>query len=209
MPDNPSMLSVLQKLLQASEDVCVSACNAVMDVETRKRVALLESVRREAWEFLNPVPIIQPTMAEPDDTPHGRLIDLPDDQLHGFAPAATHQHRKGGLYRDLGIATDAETKEAALNSKGEQLRTWLHLYPHAIGIHLRSVAEDNKFRPIQVNGAAMTDHAGFLQAKLDLVEHVNDEASAETATELAEMIRRVLNARTEDELQAAGDKAFD
>lgn len=82
------------------------------------------------------------------DTPHGRLIGKPDEELRALAPEATHQHRKGGLYRDLGIAIDAETKLPACNSDGEELRGWLHVHPHAMQLLLRPIGEDDRFRPI-------------------------------------------------------------
>lgn len=84
-----------------------------------------------------------------DDTPHGRLIGVPDEQLRALAPEATHQHRKGGLYRDLGIAYDADTKLPLKDAAGNDCRAWLHIHPHPQALYVRSVAEDDRYRPLQ------------------------------------------------------------
>lgn len=83
-----------------------------------------------------------------NDTPHGRLIGLDDDALRAMAPEATHQHRKGGLYRDLGPAVDADTREVVRNARGTEYRGWLHVHPHAQSLLLRPIDEDDRFRPI-------------------------------------------------------------
>lgn len=58
------------------------------------------------------------------------LITIPDWQLKRYAPDATHQHFKGGLYRVIGILYDSETGEQARNANGDVLMVYEHLYPH-------------------------------------------------------------------------------
>lgn len=83
-----------------------------------------------------------------DDTPHGRLVGCDDRTLRALAPEATHQHRKGGLYRDLGIAVDAATRTPVRDQRGVDYRGWLHVHPHEISLMLRPVDEDDRFRPL-------------------------------------------------------------
>jgi len=83
-----------------------------------------------------------------NETPHGRLIGLPDEDLRALAPEATHQHRKGGLYRDLGIALNANDHSALADARGYALRGWLHIHPHAVQLLMRPVDEDDKFRAL-------------------------------------------------------------
>lgn len=82
------------------------------------------------------------------DTPHGRLIGLDDAELRALAPEATHQHAKGGLYRDLGIPVHSDDRLPHADSSGRPLRGWLHVHPHAVQLILRPVEEDGKFRPL-------------------------------------------------------------
>lgn len=82
------------------------------------------------------------------DTPHGRLVGLADDDLRRLAPQATHQHAKGGLYQDLGIAVHADDRLPHRDAAGRVLRGWLHVHPHAIQLVLRPTDEDDRFRPI-------------------------------------------------------------
>lgn len=83
-----------------------------------------------------------------NETAHGRLVGLPFGELRKLAPTATHQHRKGGLYMDLGIPRDTETKEAFVDKEGRQRRAWLHVYPHDQAVYLRPISEDDKFRKL-------------------------------------------------------------
>ena len=83
-----------------------------------------------------------------EDTPHGRLVGMDDATLLGLAPETTHQHRKGGLYRDLGIAVDADTRGTMTDAKGRPLRGWLHVHPHARQLMMRATDEDDRFRPL-------------------------------------------------------------
>ena len=83
-----------------------------------------------------------------EDTPHGRLVGLPDEHLRALAPEATHQHRKGGLYRDMGVALDASTRTPMTNGRGVAYRGWLHVHPHATDLLMRPVDEDDRFRPL-------------------------------------------------------------
>lgn len=84
-----------------------------------------------------------------DKTPHGRLVGLTDEELLALAPDATHQHRKGGLYRDLGVALLAETKAPLTGADGCSMRAWEHVHPHGRQVLLRSTAEDGKFRLLE------------------------------------------------------------
>lgn len=83
-----------------------------------------------------------------DETPHGRLVGVDKAVLRGLAPEATHQHRKGGLYRDLGPAIDAGTKKTMRDDRGVEYRGWLHVHPHAPSLMLRPVDEDDRFEPL-------------------------------------------------------------
>lgn len=81
-------------------------------------------------------------------TLHGRLVGMSDEALKALAPEATHQHRKGGLYRDMGIIRDADTRLALCNAEGVELRGWLHVHPHEVGLLARATDEDDRFRPL-------------------------------------------------------------
>ncbi len=85
---------------------------------------------------------------ESEDTAHGKLVGLPFDELRKLAPTATHQHRKGGLYIDLGIPQDTETGEAFSDKEGRERRAWLHVYPHDRAVYLRPTSEDDKFQKL-------------------------------------------------------------
>ena len=76
--------------------------------------------------------------------PHEKLLGQHPVSLKAFAKSATHQHYKGGLYRDLGIALDADTKEPLKDERGP-MRGWLHVYPYEESLILRAVSEDEKF----------------------------------------------------------------
>jgi len=86
-----------------------------------------------------------------NDTPHGRLLGLTDAELRCLAPEATHQHRKGGLYRDLGPAIDPRSGQPMCDRADVPLRGWLHIHPHAQQLFLRREYETEKFRPIAVS----------------------------------------------------------
>lgn len=81
-----------------------------------------------------------------DDTPHGRLLGLSDEHLRSLAPGATHQHRRGGLYRDLGIPVLAEGRTRLTDPRGMAYRAWQHLHPHEEQVMLRPIDEDDRFR---------------------------------------------------------------
>ena len=80
--------------------------------------------------------------------PHEELVGMEHERLREMAPTATHQHRKGGLYRDMGIAQDADTKEAYRDPRGP-LRGWLHVHPYEERLLLRPASEDDKFTRIR------------------------------------------------------------
>ncbi len=83
-----------------------------------------------------------------EETAHGRLVGLPFEELRKLSPLATHQHRKGGLYVDMGIPQDTETGEPYVDREGRIRRAWLHVYPHAQALYLRPVSEDEKFQKL-------------------------------------------------------------
>jgi hypothetical protein len=74
---------------------------------------------------------------------HSELVGMSDDRLRVLAPDATHQHYKGGLYRYLGSAMDAETGQQARNGRGEFLVAYMHCYPHERQVWLRPETEFN------------------------------------------------------------------
>lgn len=78
------------------------------------------------------------------------LLGKPPAELLALAPSATHQHAKGGLYRYLGPAMDTETKSVLLNRDGEPMDGWLHVYPFAQDLWIRTHSEFNRFRPLEV-----------------------------------------------------------
>lgn len=72
---------------------------------------------------------------------HSELRGKPNDYLRKLAPEATHQHFKGGLYKYLGPLYDSETGEIRVNSRGEKLCGYLHIYPHARKLWDRPIRE--------------------------------------------------------------------
>lgn len=74
---------------------------------------------------------------------HTDLIGLPDSSLLKRAPDATHQHYKGGLYRDLGQVRHYE--DGLLGNlqvvPGPKLRGYVHRYPHEQGAWVREEEE--------------------------------------------------------------------
>ena len=86
-----------------------------------------------------------------NETAHGRLLGLGDEELTRLAPSATHQHRKGGLYRDLGPLIDARSGEVMRDRADVPLRGWLHIHPYDQQLFVRREYETNKFRPLAVS----------------------------------------------------------
>ena len=80
--------------------------------------------------------------------PHEALVGKTHEELRSLSAEATHQHRKGGLYRDLGIAQDADTKDTYVDPRGP-LRGWLHVHPYEPSLLLRPASEDDKFTIIR------------------------------------------------------------
>lgn len=74
---------------------------------------------------------------------HSELVGLSDHRLRVLAPDATHQHFKGGLYRYLGPAMDADTGKQMRNIHAEPLVAYMHCYPHERQVWLRSEREWN------------------------------------------------------------------
>ena len=81
---------------------------------------------------------------------HTDLVGLPLAELKQFSHLATHQHAKGGLYRDLGLIQSAETKAVLTDTQGRELRAWLHVFPYEQQVFARAVDEDYKF--LSLNG---------------------------------------------------------
>lgn len=74
---------------------------------------------------------------------HKELLGLSDHLLLAIAPTATHQHYKGGLYRELSVAHHKDT--------GEQVTVYEHLFPYPNKRYVRRVHEFNdkgRFRPL-------------------------------------------------------------
>lgn len=70
------------------------------------------------------------------------LLLLGDRDLQMRAGGATHQHYKGGLYRLLGLANDADTGLVMMHRSGcDQLVVYEHLWPHDRQIWLRTYDE--------------------------------------------------------------------
>lgn len=66
------------------------------------------------------------------------LLLLSDRELQLRAGTATHQHYKGGLYRLVGLANDADTGLVMMHSSGrDQLLIYQHLWPHDPSYWLR------------------------------------------------------------------------
>jgi hypothetical protein len=82
---------------------------------------------------------------DPVKTPHERsheaLVGKTDHQLRLISGEATHQHFKGGLYRHLGPARDADTGEPIVGKDGKPRVAYLHLYPHARELWVRDHSE--------------------------------------------------------------------
>ncbi len=74
-------------------------------------------------------------------TDHNSLLGLSDRDLLMRCSEATHQHFKGGLYRLLGHALDADTGEAILGKDGLPRVVYEHVYPHARQIWVRDRSE--------------------------------------------------------------------
>jgi hypothetical protein len=73
--------------------------------------------------------------------PHEALRGLDDERLRILAPDATHQHFKGGLYRHLGDARDADTGNFILGKDGLPRQAYIHCYPYERQIWLRDSSE--------------------------------------------------------------------
>lgn len=78
-----------------------------------------------------------------------QLLTLNDKMLLQMAPEATHQHKKGGLYRYIGPVRDAATGRI-LRINGEAQILYEHIYPHQRGCWVRSSSEffDGRFREL-------------------------------------------------------------
>lgn len=84
--------------------------------------------------------------------PHELLLGLEDDALLALAPAATHQQRRGGLYRRLGPILLASDRTPVLSEGGEPLIAWLHCHPYGPEVLARPESDDAKFRPLKTGG---------------------------------------------------------
>lgn len=73
-------------------------------------------------------------------TSHTDLVGMSDQQLLAIAPDATHQHYKGGLYKFLGRAMDADTGEPWLRHE-EFVVAYEHVYPHERQVWIRHEVE--------------------------------------------------------------------
>ena len=73
--------------------------------------------------------------------PHEALRGLSDARLRVLAPDATHQHFKGGLYRHLGDACDADTGDVILGKDGQPRQAYIHCYPYERKLWLRDFRE--------------------------------------------------------------------
>lgn len=74
------------------------------------------------------------------------MLHMSDEQLLKFAPEATHQHFKGGLYKLLGRVMDAETGKpyetpGAWLIEPDGYVAYLHLYPHERQVWIRKSSE--------------------------------------------------------------------
>lgn len=72
---------------------------------------------------------------------HGALIGLSDRELKLRAGDATHQHFKGGLYRLVGVARDADTGGLLYGKDGNARVLYEHVYPHERGFWVRDHTE--------------------------------------------------------------------
>lgn len=61
---------------------------------------------------------------------HSELLGKSDEELLRLAPEATHQHYKGGLYRHIGKARDADTGEYVLGKDGFARISYEHVFPY-------------------------------------------------------------------------------
>jgi hypothetical protein len=97
---------------------------------------------------------------------HASLLGLSDRELLLHAGDATHQHYKGGLYKLLGPVRDIRTGGSLLDLDGQPMIAYLHCFPHARDIWVRSEAEFNgtvksptdgsqlrRFRPLNRSGS--------------------------------------------------------
>lgn len=75
-----------------------------------------------------------------DPRAHEALVGLTDEELLKLAPEATHQHFKGGLYRYLGPARNAETGDYVRINDIPTI-SYLHLYPHKQEVWIRTRGE--------------------------------------------------------------------
>ncbi len=82
---------------------------------------------------------------------HTELLHFTDQDLKEMAPEATHQHKKGGLYRLLGPARSSETGKIARDDHCRALVAYEHLLPYKREIWLRPSSEffDGRFRELR------------------------------------------------------------
>lgn len=78
------------------------------------------------------------------------LLGLSDNDLLKLAPEATHQHKKGGLYKLHHHPRDAATGLIARNKAGEAYILYEHLFPYARQFWLRTSREfyDGRFKEL-------------------------------------------------------------
>lgn len=81
---------------------------------------------------------------------HSELVGISDQRLRILAPDATHQHFKGGLYRFLGWARDADTGEYLMGSDKKRRVAYLHCYPYEKEVWIRDHSEF--FGKVDFNG---------------------------------------------------------
>jgi hypothetical protein len=72
---------------------------------------------------------------------HAELLGLSDRDLRLRAGDATHQHYKGGLYRMVGKARDADTGEPLLGKDGQPRILYEHCYPHKREFWVRDASD--------------------------------------------------------------------
>jgi hypothetical protein len=72
---------------------------------------------------------------------HSELIGMKDQRLRVLAPDATHQHFKGGLYRFIGTAMDAESGEPLIGKDGLPRVAYIHCYPYPKQLWIRDYSE--------------------------------------------------------------------
>ena len=83
--------------------------------------------------------------------PHTDLLHFTDPELKQMAPEATHQHKKGGLYRLLGQPRSSEDGKLARNDHCQVLVAYEHILPYERQIWLRASSEfyDGRFRELR------------------------------------------------------------